>query len=132
MADNSKAVKAAKRGKPFKKGDDSRRHMNGSKSRAAVEFNKNLRELLVEEGEKEQTGHLGENTLKLKKVEWLVKSVWKKAIDGESWAVNFIADRVEGKITQPIDMSGQIEAVILSDKFLPDVNKRDVHGIKPE
>ena len=49
-----------------------------------------------------------------------------RAIEGESWAVNFIADRVEGKVMQPLDVSGQIEAVIVSDKFLP----KDENGAK--
>jgi len=128
---NNKAVKnagvAVKHEGQFKKGVDPRRHMNGSKSKTVVEFNRNLRELLVEEGEKEWTGVIDNEKAKLKKVEWLIKSIWKKAIEGESWAVNFIADRVEGKITQPIGLEGQIDAVILSDKFLP---RND--GTKPE
>ena len=93
-------------GKPFVKGDP-RCNRNGQISKERLEFNRSLRELLVSEGEKEWTGVLDNEKIKLKKVEWLVKSVWKKAIDGEAWAVNFIADRVEGKVTQPIE--GKIE-----------------------
>ena len=111
MARRKAASSAKKRGtgKPFKKGHDPRRNKNGSKSKAVVAFNKTLRELLVAEGEQIQKGTIGETTIKLKKVEWLVKSVWKKAIDGESWAVNFIAERVEGRIIQPVGISGQID-----------------------
>jgi len=113
MADNSNAVKskakAAKRGKPFKKGSDPRRNQKGQISKKRLEFNRNLRELLVAEGEKESTGQIGDKTFRMKNVEWLVKSVWKKAIKGESWAVTFIAERVEGRIMQPVDLKGQID-----------------------
>ena len=112
-----KAANAAKKprgkGKPFKKGGDPRRHMNGAKSKAAVEFNKTLRQLLVAEGERESTGQIGEKTLRMKNVEWLVKSVWKKAIKGESWAVTFIAERIEGKVTQPVDLKGKIDGKLI-------------------
>lgn len=116
MGNNRKAAKAAKRGKPFEKGSDPRRHMNGSKSKAAVEFNKTLRELLITEGEKEQLGQLGETTAKLKKVEWLIKAVWNKAISGEAWAVQFIAERTEGKVTQPIDTKANVLFKIIYDE----------------
>ena len=136
---DSKAVKnagiAVKHEGQFKKGIDPRRHMNGSKSRTVVEFNKTLRELLVAEGEKEKRVVVDNEDIRIKNVERLVKSVWTKAIEGESWAVNFIADRVEGKITQPIGLEGQIGAVILSDKFLPDcgpVAITEIDGTKPE
>ena len=112
----------------FKKGHDPRRNSRGAVNKNRVQFNRTLRELIVSEGEEEWKGVDGNEELKLKKVEWLVKSVWKKAIEGEAWAVNFIADRVEGKITQPLDVSGQIEAVVVSDKFLP----KDEDGTKPE
>lgn len=130
MAKNSKAGVAGKlpRKGQFQKGADPRRHKDGSKSRAAVEFSKNLRQLLVKEGEEVKKGQVGEQTVRLKNVEWLVKSVWRKAIAGEAWAVTFIAERVEGKISQPVDMQGRIEALIFSDKFLPDMN----NGSKPK
>jgi len=42
----------------------------------------------------------------------------RKAIDGEAWAVQFIAERVEGKITQPMDLDVNLTYQI-SDKFMP-------------
>ena len=100
------APKKGGKGKPFTKGDP-RINRNGQISKKRLEFNKTIRDLLVNEGETLQQGQIGENVVKLKKVEWLMKSVWKKAIEGESWAINFIAERVEGKVTQPV--SGEID-----------------------
>ena len=109
---SEKKTPSSNTGKPgtFKKGADPRRHMNGQISKERLAFNISLRECLIAEGEREQKGNLGEQTLKLKKVEWLVKSVWSAAIKGESWAVNFIADRVEGKVPLNVGMehSGEV------------------------
>ena len=102
----------------FKKGDDPRRNKKGPVSKERLAFNSTLRILLVAEGEKERNGKVGENEFITKKnVEWLIKSVWDKAIKGESWAVNFIADRVEGKITQPLEHTGEFQPlkIIVSD-----------------
>ena len=115
MANRNNVATVAKRkatGKPFVKGDP-RCHRKGQITKKRLEFNKNLRDLLINEGEKTQVGSVGDKEnptfIKLKKVEWLVRSVWQNAILGESWAVNFIAERTEGKVTQPIDHSGETD-----------------------
>ena len=93
----------------FKKGDP-RINRKGQMSKKRLAFNRSLRELLIDEGDVIQSGQVGDQILKLKKIEWLIKSVWNAAIKGEAWAVNFIAERIEGKITQPIGLSGQIDS----------------------
>ena len=114
----------------FKKGDDPRRHMDGSKSKEAVAFSKTLRALLVEEGEAiTRAVDKDGNIVEKRKVEFLVKSVWKKAIEGESWAVIFIAERVEGKVSQNIDIDGNMDLTyIISDKFLPNKDEEENTG----
>jgi hypothetical protein len=113
MAD-SKTVRPGQ----FQKGVDPRRHMNGSKSRAAVKFNHDLRELLILEGERQHTDATSQ--VKLKKVQWLIKVIWNKALQGESWAVQFIAERTEGKVTQPIDASHDVTYRVIYDPPKPE------------
>jgi len=84
----------------FKKGDP-RINRNGPIKTGVLAFNRTLRELIVAEGEKKQTDAEGKVTLK--KVEWMVRVVWNCALKGEPWAVEFIAERTEGKVTQPIN-----------------------------
>ena len=112
------AGKQGGKGVPFKK-DDPRIWKGGQKNKAAVAFHKQLRELIVKEGEKKAKGK-GEkgDIVNLKKVEWLVISVWQKAIAGESWAVQFIAERVEGRVVQPVEGPLSI-SYQFSEKFMP-------------
>ena len=88
----------------FKKGADPRRHLYGQTSQKVLAFNKTLRELIVTEGERKHTDADGKVTLK--KVDWLVKVLWNQALKGEHWAMEFIADRVEGKVTQALEHTG--------------------------
>ena len=87
----------------FKKGKDPRRNTAGQRNKASVMFFKQLRELIVKEGEKPYMGKDESGQIvKLKKVEWMIKVLWQAAIKGEAWAIQFITEKVEGKITQPI------------------------------
>jgi len=102
--------KTAKRrrgpGKPFVK-NDPRINRFGPIKTNVLAFNRTLRELIVAEGEQKHTTLIGDEGHKVKvtfkKVEWMVKVVWNCAMKGEAWAVEFIAERTEGKITQPVD-----------------------------
>jgi hypothetical protein len=93
----------------FKKGD-SRINRNGPIKTGVLAFNRNLRELIVAEGEQKHTTLVGDEGKKVKvtfkKVEWMVKVLWNAAMKGEPWAVQFIAERTEGKVTQPV--SGEL------------------------
>lgn len=111
---NTNAVAKKPRGKPFPKGedarrtgqftaDDPRRNVNGQRSAATVAFTRNLRERIVDQGESDYEVFRDGKSLGTKPyVEWMVERVWMEALKGESWAVNFIAERTEGKVLQPI------------------------------
>lgn len=92
----------------FKKGHDPKRNIHGQRSAASVAFFKQLRELIVTEGEKIEEGkNESGKFVKHKKVEWMIKVLWQEAIAGKAWAIEFITEKVEGKIVQPI--SGEIK-----------------------
>ena len=44
--------------------------------------------------------------MKRKKVNKLAEKLVRCALDGEGWAFNMIADRLEGKAVQPVEYSG--------------------------
>lgn len=95
------------RGKPFEKGTDARRNTEGQRNSEAVAFSRQLRALIVSEGEKTLTL---DNGNKITKVEAMIQRVWSEAIKGEQWATVFIAERVEGKVTQPISFGKMTDA----------------------
>jgi len=103
-------------GKPFVK-NDPRINRQGQIGHNVLAFNKTLRELIITEGEAKHTtliesegGHKTKVTHK--KVEWVVKVLWNAAMKGEAWAIQFIAERTEGKITQPVDGNLNVTAAL--------------------
>ena len=107
------SAKPKPRGKPFTgkgdprngKGFDVRpeaRNNNGQRSAAAVNFSRNIRELIVTVGEEITTL---ENGRRISKIEGVVRAAYNQAIAGDSAARLFIAERVEGKAAQQIDVT---------------------------
>lgn len=94
----------------FQKGGDPRRNDKGQRNKEAVAFSRTLRAILVEIGEEIKEVRDDQNRLvgRKKNVEWLARVIWREALKGKEVFVSFIADRVEGKITQPFDHSGDI------------------------
>lgn len=78
------------------------RNENGQRNSASVAFSRTLRELIVIIGEKEHSINLDGKTITKKNVEWMIESLWAKARSGKQDAIDFIAERIEGKVTQPI------------------------------
>jgi hypothetical protein len=105
-------AKSLPRGGPFRKGNDPRRNVNGQRSKNVVAFSKNLRELLVQIGEQSHTSVVRDEDGRIirretrKNVEWLSRVIWKRALEGKEFYVQFIAERVEGKIPQGIGFQG--------------------------
>jgi hypothetical protein len=98
----------------FQKGADPRRNLNGQLSKKTLAFNKTLRELIIAEGEHKHTDAEGKVTLK--KVEWMVKVLWNAALKGEPWAMQFVAERTEGKVTQPIEAEHNVLYRVIYEK----------------
>lgn len=109
------------KGKPFMKGHDPRRgpaftvndprtNKHGQINKAAVSFGKKLRDMLVEEGLTKTSSINGESKERIKRV---VERIYDEAEVGEAWAVQLIFDRVDGKVTQPIDGIGDISVIVM-------------------
>lgn len=79
------------------------RNNNGQRNKASVSFSKQLRQLIVEIGEEETTLPNGK---KMSKIEGVVRAAYNEAIKGDAPARNFIAERVEGKAMQPLELTG--------------------------
>jgi hypothetical protein len=99
------SAKKKPRGKPFVSGDP-RSNTTGQRNGAAVAFARSLRELIVDYGNQDKKVYDKQGKLLGEKsnVEWMVQSVWQAALKGEQWAVNFIAERTEGKVNQTVDV----------------------------
>lgn len=82
------------------------RNNKGQRSKAAVSFARSLREYIVKHGEATVNVTVDGKPKKLKRIEAVVRAVYNEAIKGEGWAANFIADRVEGKVKDELNVSG--------------------------
>ena len=127
---------ASKKGRPptkgaFKKGDDPRRNHNGQINKAAVQFKHAIRDLIVTEGNKPKTvtnPETGEKTT-LTKIEWVVLMAYSAAISGDAKARDFIVERVEGKVSQPISLDQMTEEQRL--QYVSELLARSGFVLKP-
>ena len=94
----------------FKKGDDPRRSKAGQVSVPVLRFRKAIRQLLVDEGNKLHSvkNQAGE-TVTLSKIEWVVVAAYNAAVTGDAKARDFIVERVEGKVAQPLALDNMTE-----------------------
>jgi hypothetical protein len=95
----------------FKKGDDPRRNKNGQLNKPAVQFTHALRDLIVTEGNKKHTitdPNTGEQVT-LTKIEWVVIAAYNAAVTGDSRAREWISERTEGKVSQPLSIDSMTE-----------------------
>lgn len=92
----------------FQKGEDPRRNKAGQRNAQAVAFARSLRDLIIAEGNKAHSVTVNGRTIKGKKVDFMIRSLWSKAMAGEQWAVIFVADRTEGKVKEQVELSGTV------------------------
>lgn len=104
---NAAATKRRPSGRPFAKGPDSRRNIHGQRSKAAVQLSKSIRSHLVEEAKRNVHYTVktpaGDIKMKARNIDLLAKRIWREAVDGDAAFVHIILDRIEGKVTQPIE-----------------------------
>ena len=115
---NADEKRGGKKGHPppktaFKKGHDPKRNTSGQRNKAAVQQTKLFRDILVAIGEEELGVKVGEEGNKVlvtkKKIEWLGQKLYSSALNGNMTAITIILERTEGKVTQPIDHSGDLK-----------------------
>jgi hypothetical protein len=84
-------------GKPFVKGHDPRRNPMGRPA-GQTPIADLLRRMQLEKMPDGKTYRTA-----------LAKQIWALALNGEEWAVKFIADRTEGKVKDVVDMNHGIQ-----------------------
>lgn len=107
MSDNSENTNATPPGStPFVPGDP-RIWRGGQKNKAAVRFTKAMREAIVEMAEEEIEVVEGKGKNKRfrrsTRFQLLMDQVWTQALSGNQWFVQFIAEKVEGKVPTVIE-----------------------------
>ena len=78
------------------------RNVGGQRSAEAIRFTKAIRDALIEEGSK-QTTRKGKRA-GLSRFQSMIIAVWDKAESAVPWAVEYVSERTEGKVTQPLGM----------------------------
>ena len=104
---------AKARGRTFLKGPDPRRNVRGQVSRGTVELSALLKKYLTDEGMKAYTGSwsMPASQEKKTKAEALAAVIWEKALDGSFPFIQFLADRILGKVKAAVDLDIQKEVV---------------------
>ena len=79
------------------------RNKHGQRNKAAVSFSRSLREYIVNHGETKLTLPNGK---KIKRIEAVVTAIYNEAMKGNMQAATFIAERVEGKVKDQLEVTG--------------------------
>ena len=79
------------------------KNTHGQRNKAAVSFSRSLREYIVSHGETKLTLPDGS---KIKRIEAVVMAIYNEAIKGNMQAATFIAERVEGKVKDQLEVTG--------------------------
>ncbi len=91
-------------GRPFKPGDDPRRHMSGRKSADAIAFAQEFNRALADGGNPRALAAL----------------IWKRAMKGQPYAIDVILDRLLGPVTKMAVISNQ--PILFSVQYKPDLD----------
>ena len=109
MASKRSGANTARRqggkGKPFVKGD-ARANVSGQRNKAAVDLTKSFRDVLVMIGGESLVSEFGGKPVSKKKIEWLGMKLWALALSGDIAAIKELLDRMEGKVSQPLEHNG--------------------------